>query len=103
MMNANAVATLGTPVNVGLIGPVNFNLLDSTGAVVSTQSGQDTTGVATQVSVTFNNVAPGTYTISAERIDAQTARPAAPAVVSLPFTVPNVTATIPLSVTVTLS
>jgi hypothetical protein len=55
------------------------------------------------VSVTFNNVAPGTYTISAERIDAQTARPAAPAVVSLPFTVPNVTATIPLSVTVTLS
>jgi len=105
MSNAVAVAALSAqpfPLPTAA-GPVLFELLDASSAVVQSQSitatAADTSGAAT-----FSNVVPGTYTVRVTRQDASNNPLAAP-VVSAPFTVAatQTTITVPTSVDVTVS
>lgn len=83
-------------------GPVVFKLLDTTGATVAAQS---VTAGATDLSASasFTSVAPGTYTVSAERQDGNS-KALAPPMLSAPFTVADtstVNISVPASVSVT--
>lgn len=106
MSNAVAVAALAAqsfPLTT-VAGPVLFELLDSSGTAVSSQS-VGATAADTSTGVTFSNVAPGTgYVVRATRVDNSGAALAVP-VVSAPFdvTATTTTITVPGSVTVTVS
>ena len=105
MSNAVAVAALSAQVFPlpTVAGPILFELLDSTGAVVTSQS-VTATAVDVSATATFSNVAPGTgYTVRATRQDNAGNALAAP-VVSTAFdvTATTTTITVPASVTVTV-
>ena len=106
MSNAVAQAALSPqvfPLST-VAGPVLFELVDSVGTVVTTQT-TGATAVDSAAGATFSNVAPGTgYTVRATRVDNTGAALATPAV-SPPFdvTADTTTITVPGSVTVTVS
>lgn len=107
MSNGTAAAVLKPQVFPleTVAGPVLFELLsaDATGTVVDKQS-VAATAVDTAESVTFSNIAAGTYTVRVTRQDSAGNALAEP-VVSNAFTVAATTTTItvPISVSVTLS
>lgn len=106
MSNAVAQAALSAqtfPLTT-VAGPVLFELMDASGAVVDKQS-VGATAADTSAQVTFSNVAPAKgYTVRATRVDNSGAALAAP-VVSTPFDVTATTTsiTVPNGVTVTVS
>jgi hypothetical protein len=102
--NAVAAVTLGNPVAVVSLGAIGVSLVDSTGKIVAGQNVTDD-GTSTSQTVTFSNVAAGTYTVTAVRFLADNVTPVAPAVSSDPFTVQQVTinVTVPTSVAVTVA
>lgn len=106
MSNAVAQAALSAqvfPLNTAA-GPILFELLDSAGAVVASQS-TGATAADTSASATFSNVAPATgYKVRATRVDTTGAALATP-VLSDPFdvTATTTTITVPASVSVSVS
>lgn len=106
MSNAVAQAVLSAqvfPLNT-VAGAILFELVDSAGTVVTTQT-IAATAADTGASATFSNVAPATgYTVRATRVDSSGAALAVP-VVSTPFdvTATTTTITVPASVQVTVS
>jgi hypothetical protein len=77
-----SIETVSAPLAAGLTaGNFQVDILDSTGAVVQTQSVADVTNV-----VTFDGLAAGDYTCSAKRLD-NTGAPIADPVVQT-FTIP---------------
>lgn len=100
--NAVAVASLGNPMTVASVGNIAFSLRDAATGTHLQDVGVPTAGDATSATFTFGGVAAGTYVIAAARQLADGSL-AAPEVVSAPFTVVAPTATIPTSITVTLS
>lgn len=101
MSNAVVAATLGNAVPAASLGQIVASLIDMNG-VMQDHQGVDAAADAVSATVTFMNVAPGTYTVTAARLDASGAS-VAPAIVSAPFTVAapsNVTVPISVSVSV---
>lgn len=106
MSNAVAQAVLSSQVFplATVAGPILFELVDSAGTVVTSQTA-GATAADTTASVTFSNVAPGTgYKVRATRVDNSGAALATP-VLSDPFdvTATTTTITVPASVQVTVS
>jgi len=104
MSNAVAVATLAAqpfPLTT-VAGAVLFELLDSTGAVVTSQSVAATAADAS-AGATFSNLSPGTgFTVRATRVDSSGAALQTP-VVSAPFDVTATTTTITVATGVSIT